>query len=353
MAEAQTIPVERIRPNPHQARQHFDRGALQELADSIKLHGLLNPVLVRPAADGGFELVHGERRWRAAKLAGLDQVPATVRDLSDREAVEVMLTENLQRQDLTAIEEAEAFRAYTEDLGYTQAELAARVGRTQGHISNTLRLTKLHDFIRYLIISRAISGRHGRELLGMEKQLDGDGTEEVDLHGRGLAFYLALAIDRHPDWDWQNREQAAALGTVLQYDTPAWRFESEHGLPGSPTREPLTTITRADLQACDLAAKAAVFGWSVAELQDRLLTVAFNQIVTAARAERVPDMDEDTQARAWVAALKARTNGRGLCYWAGEPGCEEGIDTSIDGLGFCSHCAELYRGQKAALAEEG
>jgi len=314
------IDLAQIRPNPHQARQRFDQGALQELADSIKLHGILNPVLVRPA-DGGFELVHGERRWRAAALAGLSEVPANVRDLSDRETVEIMLTENLQREDLTAIEEAEAFRAYIEDLGYTQAELAARVGRTQGHISNTLRLMKLHEFIRHLIISREISGRHGRELLGMEKQLDYDGTEEVDLHGIGLASWLSIGIDRDSDWNWQDCEQAAAMITILQYDAPACRFEGEGHLHGSPVREPLSTITRADLRACEFAARAAVYGWSVAQLRDRIAGTAtlpppLEPIVDPEFEKLLPQLTAEEQALL-EADILAHGILNSLCVWRG------------------------------------
>ncbi|MGH7387401.1 MAG: ParB/RepB/Spo0J family partition protein [Candidatus Methylomirabilales bacterium] len=161
------IPLAEIRPSPFQPRKRFDDKTLDELAASIRAQGILSPVIVRQIP-GGYELVAGERRLRAAERAGLERIPAVVREMSNAGMLEVALIENVQREDLNPIEEAEVYRRLIEEFGLTQEEMAARVGRDRASIANTLRLLKLPHPIRDDLIEGAMSAGHGRALLGLE-----------------------------------------------------------------------------------------------------------------------------------------------------------------------------------------
>lgn len=158
------MPVDRIGRNPHQPRTRFDDEELAELAASIVEHGVIQPVIVRTAADGGYELIAGERRVRAARQVGLTSIPAVVRDSSNEELLELALVENVQRADLNAIEEATAYRELIDRFGLTHEEVAQRVGKSRVAISNALRLLDLASETRAAIISGAISEGHGRAL---------------------------------------------------------------------------------------------------------------------------------------------------------------------------------------------
>jgi ParB family chromosome partitioning protein len=160
------VPVGAITPNPHQPRTHFDEEALAELTASIQALGVLQPILVRPAGDGAYELVAGERRWRAARRAGLATVPAVVRTTDDVHAVTEALVENLQRQDLNALEEAGAFQQLIEEFGLTHDEVAARVGKSRSAVTNTLRLLQLPTTIQRFVSEGRLSAGHARALLG-------------------------------------------------------------------------------------------------------------------------------------------------------------------------------------------
>jgi ParB family chromosome partitioning protein len=161
------VAIELVRPGAFQPRRHFDEVELEALAQSVREKGVLQPLLVRPVdeADAAFELIAGERRWRAAQRAGLHQVPVLVRPLSDVEALEIALIENLQREDLTAIEEAEAYRRLIDDFGRTQASLAEAVGKSRSHVANTLRLLGLPEIVRRRLEEGALSAGHARALL--------------------------------------------------------------------------------------------------------------------------------------------------------------------------------------------
>lgn len=161
-----------IMPNALQPRRRFDDEKMQELVQSIREHGVVQPVLVRRRGEK-YELVAGERRWRAAQVAGLRAIPAVVRDLSDAEAMEVALIENLQREDLNAMEEAEAFDKLGKEFSLTQEEIAARVGKSRPHIANTLRLLQLHRSVQDMVRSGALGMGHARALLGVH------GVEQV------------------------------------------------------------------------------------------------------------------------------------------------------------------------------
>ena len=159
------IPVELIAPNPKQPRRVFDDGALQALAGSLRERGVLQPVLVRPVAGGTYELVAGERRWRAAQLAGLETIPALVRARDDAEALEAALIENMAREDLNPVEEARACAALVEELGLTRETVGLRVGRSRVAVSNLLRLLDLPDEALELLERGDLSEGHGRALL--------------------------------------------------------------------------------------------------------------------------------------------------------------------------------------------
>ncbi|MGC1470091.1 MAG: ParB/RepB/Spo0J family partition protein [Sphingorhabdus sp.] len=156
-----------IHPNPAQPRRHFSEDSLQELAASLKRHGLIQPILVRPHG-GSYQIVAGERRWRAAQKAQLHQMKAVVRELSDEETLEIALIENIQRQDLNPIEEAEAYRKLCDDFGHSQNELSAIVEKSRSHVANMMRLLELPTLVRELVIEGKLSMGHARALLGSE-----------------------------------------------------------------------------------------------------------------------------------------------------------------------------------------
>jgi ParB family chromosome partitioning protein len=159
------VPVDLVVPNPRQPRRRFDEATLAGLAESLRQRGVLQPVLVRPVAGGTYELVAGERRWRAAKLAGLETVPALVRERDDGQALEVALVENMAREDLNPVEEARACAALVEELGLTREEVGRRVGRSRVAVSNLLRLLDLPDEALALLEEGTLSEGHGRALL--------------------------------------------------------------------------------------------------------------------------------------------------------------------------------------------
>ncbi|MBC1272994.1 ParB/RepB/Spo0J family partition protein [Listeria booriae] len=166
----QNIPVSEIRPNPYQPRKTFDPTALRELRDSIKLHGILQPVILRKSEAQGYELVVGERRFRAAKEAGLEEIPAVVRNLDDREMMELAVLENLQREDLSVLEEAESYDLLMKNLDMTQAKLADRLGKSRPYIANMVRLLSLPAEVQVMLRDGALSMGHARALLGLKNK---------------------------------------------------------------------------------------------------------------------------------------------------------------------------------------
>lgn len=169
----QQIDVGAIHPLPGQPRRNFDEAAISELAESIRLRGVLQPIIVRRAPDGtGYQLVAGERRWRASQRAGLHQVPALIRDLDDAATYEIALVENIQRQDLNAIEEANAYRKLIDDFGHSQEALARLVGKSRSHVANLMRLLELPQDVQNLVAGNALSMGHARALIGVEQASD-------------------------------------------------------------------------------------------------------------------------------------------------------------------------------------
>ena len=167
-----TLNIDDIEPNRAQPRKAFDEAALNELADSISQYGVLQPLLVRPQKDGSYQIVAGERRWRAAKMVGLKEVPVTVRDLSDDETAAIALIENLQREDLNPIEQAQGLTELIDSYGLTQEEAAYRVGKSRPAVANALRLLKLPEDIRDLVAQGKLSEGHARALLGFSEEED-------------------------------------------------------------------------------------------------------------------------------------------------------------------------------------
>jgi len=164
-----SLKISDIRPNPYQPRKTFDETALKELADSIKERGVFQPILVRKSLKG-YELIAGERRLKASKLAGLKEIPSIILDFNDADMMEVSILENLQREDLTAIEEAQAYEQIVEKLGYTQEELAKKLGKSRAYITNILRLLKLPTKVQEMVNKGKISYGHARALLGINDE---------------------------------------------------------------------------------------------------------------------------------------------------------------------------------------
>lgn len=167
--EIEQISIDDLRTNPYQPRKTFDADALEELKTSIETYGIIQPLIVRKSIKG-FEIVAGERRYRAAKLANLTEVPAIVKNFDDAKMMEIALLENLQREDLTVIEEAQAYKSLLEELNLTQDELSKKIGKSRSHISNTMRLLSLPDEVIALINSGQLSMGHARAILGLKKK---------------------------------------------------------------------------------------------------------------------------------------------------------------------------------------
>jgi ParB family chromosome partitioning protein len=227
------LPVELIVPNPKQPRRSFDEAGLEALAGSLRERGVLQPVLVRPVAGGTYELVAGERRWRAAQIAGLENVPALVRGRDDAEALEAALIENMAREDLNPVEEARACAALVEELGLTRESVGLRVGRSRVAVTNLLRLLDLPDEALALLERGELSEGHGRALLlaadhGDRRRLaraaSGEGWSVRTLEARARAANETAAAASpsrtasrkpHPDQQAAAEQIADALGGAL------------------------------------------------------------------------------------------------------------------------------------------
>ena len=182
-----TVPVSQIKPGRYQPRQDMDEAALKELTDSIKAKGVIQPLIVRPIAHGVYELVAGERRWRAAQAAGLAEVPVLVKALSDQETLEYSLIENLQRDDLNPIEEAQGYARLSEEFSYSQEQLAERLGKDRSTVANALRLLKLPEDIQRAVRRGTLSQGHAKALAGIE-----DRSRQLALFGKAVAEHLSV-----------------------------------------------------------------------------------------------------------------------------------------------------------------
>ena len=208
-----TVPIEHVRANPNNPRRHFNEEELAELSTSIRQHGIVQPLLVRPLSGAGmdrdlggaqFEIVAGERRWRAAQRAGLHEVPVIIRDMADRQALEIAIIENVQRADLGALEEAQGYQQLINEYDYSQAELANVIGKSRSHVANTLRLLKLPEGVRDLVASGQLSAGHARALVASEEPQ----KLAAKIVSEGLSVRQAEALAQH-----------AARGTATSGDT--------------------------------------------------------------------------------------------------------------------------------------
>jgi ParB family chromosome partitioning protein len=204
---SRTIPVSRLCPNPYQPRRHFSEDELDSLALSIREQGVLQPILVRPDPedDGSFQIIAGERRWRAAQRAQLHDVPVVVRELSDTDALHIAIIENVQRQDLNALEEAEGYRRLIDEFRHTQDDLAKAIGKSRSHIANMLRLLDLPETVRDLVMAGRLTAGHARALLACE---DPDAAAR-QVVARGLNVRQTEALARRGA-DPQRRPRKAA-----------------------------------------------------------------------------------------------------------------------------------------------
>ena len=187
------LPISQVEPYGNQPRKYFDEAALHDLADSIREHGILQPLTVRKLSSGYYQIIAGERRWRAARIAGLQQVPAVVIEADDRKMTELALIENLQREDLNPIEEAEGYKSLMENYQMTQEEAAARVGKSRSAVANSLRLLGLCADVRKLLESGKLSGGHARALLPLKADAQKQAAAAVIEHGLSVRQTEALA----------------------------------------------------------------------------------------------------------------------------------------------------------------
>ncbi len=192
--------TEQIRPFHHQPRKPFDESELEELKASIKEHGIIEPLIVRPVAHGTYELIAGERRWRAARALGMPEVPAIIKAIPDHEALEISLIENLQRKDLNALEEAGAFAKLVKEFGYTQEQLAKAIGKDRSTIANLLRLLQLPIDIQTAVLDGAISAGHAKVLAGIEP-----GAKQLELFQQTVAKTLSVRQLEALIGDWKPR----------------------------------------------------------------------------------------------------------------------------------------------------
>lgn len=165
-----TLSINEVEPNREQPRKEFNESALSELSKSIEKNGVIQPILVRPVAGGAYQIVAGERRWRASRMAGLTEIPVVIREMSDEDAAVFALIENLQREDLNPVEEAEGIRSLIEEFGMTQEEAADRVGKSRTAVTNTLRLLKLPENILSMVAKGKITAGHARALISLEDE---------------------------------------------------------------------------------------------------------------------------------------------------------------------------------------
>lgn len=246
------VPIESISPNPMQPRGKLDEQSLAELAASIREHGLIQPLVVRQGDFGDYTLIAGERRWRAAELAGLDEVPVVVKEASSQEMLELALIENIQRADLNSIEEAHAYEQLMADFGLTQEEVARRVGKSRSTVANIVRLLNLPDNIQAAVVQAKLSGAHARALLPLP-------TAEAQTAVMNSAINRELSV----------RQVEAIVKKILEGEKPKSRKEQK--LPAewnslqSQFRQSLGT--RVDIQKGQRGGKVVIHFYSDEDLQ--------------------------------------------------------------------------------------
>lgn len=232
--EQRTLPLASLKPGRFNPRRSFAEAQIEELAASIRERGLVQPIVVRPSMGDTYEIVAGERRWRAAQLANLHEVPVVIRALSDQEAAEIAIIENVQREDLNAIEEGEGYKLLMDGHGYTQEDLAKVIGKSRSHLANMLRLLKLPESVQDLVRSGQLSAGHARPLIG-RADAEALATRIVNL-GLSVRQVEALTQDRSPakpkrakSKDADTRAAEAELHEALGLDVEIKRGRGEKG----------------------------------------------------------------------------------------------------------------------------
>jgi ParB family chromosome partitioning protein len=236
--EQRVVPIDQVRGGKFNPRKDFKETELLELAGSIQQHGLVQPIVVRADPAGGYEIVAGERRWRAAQLAGLHQVPVIVRELADRDMIEMAIIENVQREDLNAIEEANGYNELVQRFNYTQEQLAEQVGKSRSHLANIMRLLKLPDEVQQMVADGRLTAGHARALVGREDALSlALRIVEQGLNVRDVEA-LMQQIDKGPtamppsrtrEKDADTRAFEQALGELLGLKVDIKRGSGESG----------------------------------------------------------------------------------------------------------------------------
>ena len=232
-AGQRTLPIAALTPSKFQPRTFFDETQLKSLADSIKNHGIVQPILVRPTANNTYEIIAGERRWRAAQIAQLHDVPVVIQPMNDQAALEIALIENIQRQDLSPIEEAEGYHRLMIEFKHTQEELAEILGKSRSAIANALRLLQLPDFAREKVHTGKISAGHARQMIGLE---DGDivrlmqAVIQDGMSVRGIEKRRQEIIHRQNHWPVPKAPKSgAAPGVAVAKDADVIALEKEMG----------------------------------------------------------------------------------------------------------------------------
>lgn len=240
-SELLELPVTSIQPNQYQPRATFDEAAIESLRSSISELGVLQPILVRPRSEGGYELIAGERRWRAAQLAGLEVIPAVVRTIDDTVSLEQALVENLHREDLNPMEEAAGYQQLLDDFGLTQEEVARRVGKSRSAVANTVRLLHLPDQIQAFVVDGSLSAGHARALLACE-----DGDEQSALADRIIREELTV----------RETEEAVRRLVAAKFADP----EEEPDAPGATRPAALLELEHLLAELLDTSVKVTMGG---------------------------------------------------------------------------------------------
>ncbi|TIL74989.1 MAG: ParB/RepB/Spo0J family partition protein [Mesorhizobium sp.] len=247
------VPIEFLSPNPKNPRRHFGDADLTDLAQSIREHGVVQPVVARPSPTqaGRYEIIAGERRWRAAQRAGLSEIPIIVRDVNDRTALELAIIENVQRTDLNPVEEAMGYQQLIDDHGYTQADLGQVIGKSRSHVANTLRLLKLPDVIRDMLVDGALSAGHARTLVtaqdpaGLAKRIVEDGLSVRQAEALAQMPAGAPTMKRQPAAPVQKDADTRALEKLMT-DTLGMFVTIEHNERGGVISVAYRTLDQLD-----------------------------------------------------------------------------------------------------------
>ena len=267
--DVRRMPVDRVYSNPNQPRQHFDEDGLQDLAASIREHGVLQPVLVRPRADGHYQIIAGERRWRASKIAGLSEIPVIIEHIDDEAALEIAIIENLQREDISPLEEAEMFERMTREHGYSLRKLATKLGKDKGYLENRLRLADAPDDIRELVAVRRDTLSHAYELMKVQDPRKRRRLAKQVAAGELSLVKLRQRIEGRP----RPEHQPELEDEVAETPEPEPRLVAVPIEPDGPAVDDVTL----DVASVHLSA-------AVAELTDALFTDA--ALSEASSAER-------------------------------------------------------------------